>query len=113
MAWRVLEHPDFALERKAFSQTVIQKLAEAVLTLEVVGPRLGRPLVDTLKASRHGNMKELRFTADGVWRFAFAFDEERNAVVLVGGNKGGQDQTKFYKNLIKVADGRFDDWLNA
>ncbi len=38
----------------------IQVLAHARL-LEKFGPRLGRPRVDTLKNSRHANMKELRF----------------------------------------------------
>lgn len=93
--------------------TALQKLAEAVLTLEAVGPQLGRPLVDTLKASRHSNMKEIRFSAGGAWRIAFAFDEERNAVVLVGGNKAGRDQKRFYRDLIATADDRFDDWLSA
>ena len=54
------------------------------LLLERFGPQLGRPHVDTLRASRHANMKELRFdAAEGVWRVAFAFDEKRNAVLLV------------------------------
>ncbi len=92
---------------------VLEKLAEAVLTLEAIGPRLGRPLADTLKASRHANMKELRFSAEGVWRVAFAFDRERSAVILVGGNKAGRNQRKFYADLIGTADDRFDDWLNA
>ena len=92
---------------------VLEKLAEAVLTLEAIGPRLGRPLADTLKASRHANMKELRFSAEGVWRVAFAFDRERSAVILVGGNKAGRNQRKFYADLISTADDRFDDWLNA
>lgn len=92
---------------------MLEKLAEAVLTLEAVGPRLGRPLVDTLKASRHANMKELRFSAGGAWRVAFAFDRQRNAIILVGGNKAGRDQRKFYTDLIDTADDRFDDWLNA
>ena len=43
--------------------------------IEPFGPRLGRPHADTLKGSRHANMKELRFdAANGVWRFAYAFD---------------------------------------
>ena len=91
----------------------LEKLAEAILTLEAVGPQLGRPLVDTLKASRHANMKELRFSAKGVWRVAFAFDDERNAIILVGGNKDGRDQRRFYRDLIKTADDRFDDWLDV
>lgn len=91
----------------------LEKLAEAILTLEAVGPQLGRPLVDTLKASRHANMKELRFSARGAWRVAFAFDAERNAVILVGGNKAGRDQKRFYRDFIETADDRFDDWLSA
>jgi hypothetical protein len=37
-------------------------------------------------------MKELRFSAKGVWRVAFAFDNERNAIILVGGDKAGREE---------------------
>ncbi len=58
--------------------------------IEALGPTLGRPRVDTLKGSRHANMKELRFTADdGVRRIAFALDPERTAVLLVAADKVG------------------------
>lgn len=54
---------------------------------------LGRPYVDTLEGSKYPNMKELRFTADdGVWRVAFAFDPQREAIVLVAGDKAGVAQ---------------------
>ena len=57
-------------------------------------------------------MKELRFdAADGVWRVAFAFDPERQAVLLVGGDKSGVSQAKFYKALIRKADERYKRWL--
>ena len=73
---------------------------------------LGRPTVDTLKDSRHSNMKELRFDADnGVWRTAFAFDPERKAILLVAGDKSGTSQKRFYKQLIKKADERFTEHL--
>jgi hypothetical protein len=53
-------------------------------------------------------MKELRFSVGReVWRFAFAFDPKRRAVVLVGGNKAGKDQRRFYKQFIADADARF------
>ncbi len=56
-----------------------------ISVLETFRPQLGRPRVDTLKGSRHANMKELRFdAADGVWRFAFAFDPKRKGIVLCG-----------------------------
>ncbi len=53
------------------------------------------------------NMKELRFRLDGLWRFAFAFDRNRHAIVLVGGNKVGKNQARFYRDLIRKADRRF------
>ena len=57
-------------------------------------------------------MKELRFDCEGgVWRVAFAFDTERAAILLVGGDKGGADQRRFYKKLIASADVRFDEHL--
>lgn len=86
-------------------------LAHARL-LQEFGPHLGRPTVDTLKGSKHANMKQLRFDCEGgIWRVAFAFDTERAAILLVGGNKGGADQRRFYKKLIASADARFDRHL--
>jgi len=78
----------------------------------LVGPTLGRPRVDTLKGSRHANMKELRFDADhGAWRVAFAFDTERRAILLVAGDKSGGSQDRFYRQRIRTADRRFDEHL--
>jgi hypothetical protein len=57
-------------------------------------------------------MKELRFAAaDGVWRIAFAFDPERQAILPVAGDKSGVAQRRFYKALITKADARFAEHL--
>ena len=86
-------------------------LARAIL-LERVGPSLGRPHADTLTGPKHANMKELRFSAaNGVWRIAFAFDPDRQAILLVGGDKSGGGEKRFYKRLIARADERFDRHL--
>jgi hypothetical protein len=54
-------------------------------------------------------MKELRFDADdGVWRIAFAFDPKRRAILLVAGDKSGVGEKRFYRELIRKADQRFD-----
>ncbi|WP_274627351.1 type II toxin-antitoxin system RelE/ParE family toxin [Arvimicrobium flavum] len=112
MPWLVLEHPEFARERAALDADTLDKLAMVIRVIEEVGPHLGRPLVDTLKGSRHTNMKELR-VAKGAWRFAFAFDPERRAIVLCGGSKEGVSQTRFYRTLISTADARYDEWLQS
>lgn len=113
MGWTVVEHPEFAKERAGLPEEVLEKLGEVILALEGVGPRLGRPLIDTLNGSKHKNMKEIRIAVGGAWRFAFAFDPERRAVILVGGNKEGASSKRFYKTLIATADERFDEWLEA
>lgn len=81
--------------------------AHAMMLAEF-GPQLGRPHADTLKGSRFSNMKEFRFrAANGVWRFAYAFDPKRRAIVLVAGNKSGVGQARFYQQLVEKADARF------
>jgi hypothetical protein len=90
----------------------LEMLAQAKL-LEQFCPQLGGPRVDTLKGSKHANMKELRFdAAERVWRVAFAFDPAREAILLVAGDKSGGSETRFYRGLIKKADRRFDDHLD-
>jgi len=57
-------------------------------------------------------MKELRFaSAGGEWRLAFAFDTKRRAVLLVAGDKSGSSAKRFYRELIRRADSRFDAHL--
>lgn len=80
--------------------------------LKLMGPKLSRPHADTLKGSKHANMKELRAnTKDHVLRIAFAFDPTRAAILLVGGDKAGVSQKRFYKQLIAKADRLYDEHL--
>ena len=86
-----------------------ERLTAAVELLEKLGPSLGRPLVDTLKGSRHSNMKELR---PGTVRVLFAFDPRRTAILLLGGDKSGQWKD-WYVEAIPEADRLFDDHLSS
>lgn len=110
--WKVEKHPLFAQEFEDFSETVQDELLAEIVLLEKYGPHLKRPHADTLNNSKHANMKELRFKADGgVWRTAFAFDPKRKAILLVAGDKSDMSEQRFYKQLIKKADKRFDEHL--
>ena len=114
MPWSVLFHEEFDLEFQALNEDLQNELLAHAKLLQEFGPQLGRPSVDTLKGSKHVNMKELRFDwKREVWRVAFAFDPKRRAILLVGGDKGGADQKRFYKRLIATADRRFDSYLAA
>lgn len=112
MPWTVTFHDAFEAEFDELEAGVQDELLAQAKVIEEFGPQAGRPRVDTLKGSKHANMKELRFDADdGVWRVAFAFDPSREAVLLVAGDKSGGSEKRFYKKLIKLADERFDGHL--
>ncbi len=112
MTWNIDFHPDFYSEFIELATDVRLELLAKLLLLEEFRPNLKRPHADTLKGSSHSNMKEIRFQADdGVWRVAFAFDPERSAILLVAGDKSGGGEKRFYRQLIEIADSRFEDHL--
>jgi hypothetical protein len=112
MAWIILLHDAFEAEFLDLHEDLQDELLAHAQLLARFGPNLGRPTVDTLKGSRHANMKELRFLWNNqVWRVAFAFDPHRQAILLVGGDKSGTNQRRFYKQLITTADERYGEHL--
>lgn len=71
MSWDVQLYDAFDAEFEDLPEAIQDELLAHARLLEVSGPQLGRPRVDTLNGSKHANMKELRFNADdGVWRVA-------------------------------------------
>lgn len=112
MSWVVEIADEFEAEFDELDNSVRLELLAVSRLLQQFGPQLGRPRVDTLKGSRHANMKELRFSAvGGEWRVAFAFDTKRSAVLLVAGDKSGGGERRFYRSLIRKADKRLDAHL--
>jgi len=95
MSWQVQFHAEFHPEFAELPADIQDGLLARLKVLAQFGPNLGRPHIDTLEGSQFANMKELRFQLDGVWRFAFAFDRQRNAIVLCGGDKEGRNSKKF------------------
>ncbi|MGH9699989.1 MAG: type II toxin-antitoxin system RelE/ParE family toxin [Candidatus Acidiferrales bacterium] len=112
MKWAVEMADEFEPEFGVLHEDVQTEILALSLVLEQFGPQLGRPRADTLNGSRHSNMKELRFSAaDGEWRVAFAFDPRRKAILLVAGDKSGGSGRRFYRELIRKADERFETHL--
>jgi hypothetical protein len=65
--------------------------------------------VDSIKASRHHNMKELR-SVGGNLRALFCFDPRRTAIVLLGGDKTNH-WAEWYDENIPIADDLYDVYL--
>lgn len=93
-------------------QDSYEQVVAALELLEERGPQLGRPLVDSVKTSRHKNMKELRPGSKGrsELRLLFAFDPARHAILLVAGDKS-QNWKTWYAENIPIVDDRFDTHL--
>ncbi|RJG15704.1 type II toxin-antitoxin system RelE/ParE family toxin [Massilia cavernae] len=114
--WDVSFHDDFEAEFDSFSPEVQDELLAAADAVRTLGPAADRPHVGTLKNPMHPNMKELIFKANNgaeIWRAAFAFDPERKAIILVAADKQGIDEGKFYKDILKKANKRFDQHLEG
>lgn len=84
-------------------------IGEAIDALELAGPALGRPLAESVKGSRHRNMKELR-SVGGHLRALFVFDPRRTAIVLLGGDKAGT-WNRWYRSNVPRADALYDEYL--
>jgi hypothetical protein len=113
--WEVItseNYDDWFIEQEKDDQIAI---LGKVYLLEEQGPNLGRPHADTLKGSKKlSNLKELRPRTDAhVFRVAYIFDPERKALLLIGGDKKGKNQKKFYKDLIKQAERIYAAYLDS
>jgi hypothetical protein len=111
MAWEVEYTDEFGVWWDTLSANQQNAVSAAVNALAERGPGLGRPLVDTIKGSRHANMKELR-PPSGHLRVLFAFDPRRTAILLLGGDKTDQWQA-WYSVAIPLADKLYDDYLDT
>jgi hypothetical protein len=105
----VPEVHDWFLGLDALSSDLVK---DAVELLAERGPLLGRPLADRISGSRLHNLKELRPGSAGRTeiRILYIFDTQRQAVLLVAGDKAGR-WTRWYDDAIKLAEERYDRYL--
>jgi hypothetical protein len=63
-----------------------------------------------VKGSRHAHMRELRVQVQGrPFRVLYAFNPKRNAILLVGGDKTGNE--RWYEVNLPIADRLYDEHL--
>ncbi|MGH9791058.1 MAG: type II toxin-antitoxin system RelE/ParE family toxin [Candidatus Acidiferrales bacterium] len=107
--WEVEGTDQFIAWYRGLSEPLSHAVDAAVELLERFGPSLARPYADTLKQSRHANMKELRVRYRGdAYRVLFAFDTRRTAILLLGGRKA---DSKWYEKAVAQADKLYDEHL--
>lgn len=110
MAWEVEVTDEFHAWWAELASEEQESVATVVGLLEAEGPSLRFPHSSGLYGSRHRHMRELRIQHHGrPYRVLYAFDPRRTAVLLVGGDKTGDD--RWYETTIPAADALYDRYL--
>jgi hypothetical protein len=75
-----------------------------------LGPGLGYPHSSKINKSRHSGLRELRTQSGGrPLRTLYAFNPSRTAILLIGGDKTGDD--RWYERFVPLADHIYDRHL--
>lgn len=108
--WEVEYTDEFGVWWNTLDEHEQESVATSVELLRQLGPQLPRPHADTVKGSKHPHLKELRTQHQGrPIRTLFAFDPRRVALLLIGGDKTGDN--RFYDRMIPLADRLYNEHL--
>ncbi len=110
MSWEVEFTDEFEAWWDALTGEEQESIAASVGLLETVGPNLKHPHSAGINGSKHGHMRELRTQHEGrPYRTLYAFDPRRAAILLIGGDKTGDD--RWYETYVPMADKLYDTHL--
>lgn len=110
MAWDVEVTDEFKAWWNGLTEGETVSVARAVMLLEERGPHLPFPYCSKVSGSRHSAMRELRVQHHGrPYRVLYVFDPRRVALLLLGGDKTGDD--RWYRKNVPLADRSYDDYL--
>lgn len=108
--WEVEFTDEFEVWWNTLAKEEQSSLDASVRLLEFFGPALGFPHSSGIFGSRHGHMRELRTQCGGKpLRTLYAFDPRRTAILLIGGDKTGND--RWYDEFVSRADSLYDEHL--
>ncbi len=110
---REVEYTDeFAQWWYSLTEREQESIDASVRLLEMLGPSLKFPHSSGVNGSRHGHMRELRTQFGGrPLRILYAFDPRRKAILLIGGDKTGND--RWYEEYLPMADDLYDEHLDV
>lgn len=110
MAWEVEYTDEFGAWWVTLAEAEQISVAASVGLLEARGPQLGHPHSSGINGSRHGHMRELRVQHGGrPFRVLYAFDPRRMGILLIGGDKTGDN--RWYDKHVAIADRLYDAHL--
>ena len=110
MPWEVEFTDEFEQWWNSLSETEQGRVDARVQLLMERGPNLLYPFSTQIKTSRFPEMRELRAQVGGdPLRILYAFDPRRTALLLLGGDKTGDE--RWYEVNVPIADRLFEQHL--
>jgi hypothetical protein len=110
MPWTLEYTDEFGAWWESLSEAQQDDTDRVVGLLEARGPLLGFPYSSGIIGSRQAHLRELRVQSGGhPLRIFYAFDPRRTAILLIGGDKTGNE--RFYEDYIPIADRLYDEYL--
>ena len=110
MAWNVEYTDEFGTWWAELTESQQDRVAATVRLLATQGPSLPFPYTSGVIGSRHEHMRELRVQSRGnPFRVFYAFDPRRTAILLIGGDKTGDN--RFHEQYVPLADALYDTYL--
>jgi len=110
--WLVEYTDEFESWWESLNEDEQESVASYVLLLEARGPMLGYPFSSGIEQSKHSRMRELRVQHGGrPYRVLYAFDPRRVGILLIGGDKTGDD--RWYDKYVPIADKIYEEHLEA
>jgi hypothetical protein len=111
MSWDVEYTDEFGIWWEDLTEDEQESVAAYVRLLEERGSNLPFPYSSGIEHSRHSHMRQLRIQHRGKpYRVLYAFDPRRTALLLIGGNKTGND--RWYDHFVPRADQLYDEHLD-
>ncbi|AFY36208.1 type II toxin-antitoxin system RelE/ParE family toxin [Calothrix sp. PCC 7507] len=110
MSWEIEYTDNFESWWQTLTEDQQDDVVSVVQLLEERGTQLSFPYSSSINGSKHSHMRELRIQSGGdPIRVFYAFDPRRVAILLIGGDKTGDN--RFYEKYIPIADQLYDDYL--
>ena len=108
--WEIEYTDEFGEWWETLGEAEHKRISFTVNLLRQAGPLLPFPHSTGVRQSRHGSMRELRSQCEGrPLRTFYVFDPRRVAILLIGGDKTGDD--RFYDDMVPLADRIYDEYL--
>ncbi len=110
MAWDIEYTDEFGDWWNTLTVDQQDDLVSVVKRMEEKGPQLPFPYSSSVKGSKLSHNQELRIQSGGnPLRVFYAFDPRRVAILLIGGDKTGEQ--RFYEKYIPIAERLYDEYL--